>query len=65
MNLQIERTKQNITNNINNSGLPVGVVLLILKDLMVELNSLYFEALNNEQQDTNGINDYTEDEKEE
>lgn len=48
MNLQIEITKQNLVNDINNSGLPVGVVLYIMKDLVNDLEKNYNQIINNE-----------------
>lgn len=45
MNIQIEQTKQNLVNNINNSGLPVGVALLIVKDILRELEFNYNQII--------------------
>lgn len=48
MNLQIEQTKQTLVQNINNSGLPIGVVLYIMKDLVSDLEKNYNQVVANE-----------------
>lgn len=48
MNLQIEQTKQTLVQNINNSGLPIGVVLYIMKDLVSDLEKNYSQVVANE-----------------
>ena len=50
MNLQIENVKQNIINVINNSGLPIGVIHYLFKDISKEVADEYNKALMFEQQ---------------
>lgn len=50
MNLQIENVKQNIINIINNSGLPIGIIYYLFKDINAEISSGYNKALNYEKQ---------------
>ena len=50
MNLQIEKIKQDIINIINNSGLPIGVIYYLFKDIDSEISSEYNRALNYEKQ---------------
>lgn len=50
MNLQIESTKSNLINLINNSGLPIGVIHYIIKDIAREVAAEYGRALSLEQQ---------------
>lgn len=60
MNIQIENTRKNLVNDINNSGLPVGVALYILKDIVHELENAYNTIIQREYQ--NQIEDDIEDE---
>lgn len=50
MNLQIEIVKQNIINTINNSGLPIGVIHYLLKDISNGVADEYNRVLMFEQQ---------------
>lgn len=50
MNLQIENVKQNIIDIINNSGLPIGVINYLFKDISREVANEYNRALSFEQQ---------------
>lgn len=50
MNLQIEETKNQIINVINNSGLPIGVIYYLFKDINTEVANEYGMALNAERQ---------------
>lgn len=50
MNIQIEETRKTLVNDINNSGLPVGVALYILKDVMHELENAYNTVIQREYQ---------------
>ena len=45
MNLKIEKVKQNIINTINNSGLPIGVIHYLLKDISNEVVVEYNRAI--------------------
>ena len=50
MNLQILIFKQQVMNLISKSDLPIGVVQLILKDMLNEINILYQNQVQIEQQ---------------
>lgn len=50
MNLQILIFKQQITDLISKSNLPIGVVQLILKDILNDINILYQNQIQIEQQ---------------
>lgn len=50
MNLQIESIKSNLINVINNSGLPIGVIHYVLKDISTEVANEYHRILSLEQQ---------------
>lgn len=50
INIQIENTRQELINHINNSQLPIGVVSLIIKDIYREVQALYQDTLKQEQQ---------------
>ena len=50
MNLQIEQTKNEIINVINNSGLPIGVIYYLFKDINTEVANEYGKTLNAERQ---------------
>ena len=50
INTQIENTRQELVNHINNSQLPIGVVSLIIKDIYREVQALYQDTLKQEQQ---------------
>ena len=41
VNLTIENTRQSIVDTINQSGLPIGVVYYVLKDIMTNLSNSY------------------------
>ena len=45
-NFQLENCKQNIINILNNSKLPIGALLYIIKDIYSELNSQYIASVN-------------------
>ena len=65
-NLQIERTNKQLTEVLNNSGLPVGVAYYLLKSILMELESLYYKSIelenaeyidnNSQEEKTNIIN---------
>jgi hypothetical protein len=50
MNLRIEDTKNQIINVINNSGLPIGVIYYLFKDINIEVTNEYNRTLNAERQ---------------
>lgn len=50
MNLQIEFTKEQLINIINNSGLPIGVIHYLLKDISNEVIVEYNRAIAQEKQ---------------
>lgn len=50
MNLQIESIKSNLIDIINNSGLPIGVIHYMLKDISREVATEYNKTLLTEQQ---------------
>lgn len=50
MNLQIENIKQNLIDIINNSGLPIGVIHYLLKDISNEVIVEYNRAIAQEKQ---------------
>ena len=41
VNLTIENTRQAVVDTINQSGLPIGVVYYVLKDIMANLSNSY------------------------
>lgn len=45
INQQIENTRQELINTLNNSQLPIGIVYYILKDIMTEVNNMYQTSL--------------------
>ena len=45
MNEQIEMTRQALASVINNSGLPIGVVNLIVRDISNQLESVYQQTV--------------------
>ena len=45
-NFQLENCKQNVINILNNSKLPIGALLYIIKDIYSELNSQYIASVN-------------------
>lgn len=45
-NFQLEKCKQNIINVLNNSKMPIGALLYIIKDIYSELNSQYIASIN-------------------
>lgn len=47
-NTYLNDFKTNMVNEINNSGLPVGVVYYIMKDLLVDVQSAYENTLKKE-----------------
>ena len=51
MNLQIYNTTQELSNVINNSNLPVGVVYYIIKDLYAQVAELYEQQVTQEAKD--------------
>lgn len=50
MNLQIENTKTEIINVINNSGLPIGVIHYLIRDIKNEVAYEYQKAITQEQE---------------
>ena len=44
-NTQLNDFKNNLVNTINKSGLPVGIVYYLLKDLLVEVADSYKQTL--------------------
>lgn len=53
MNLQIENTKTEIINVINNSGLPIGIIHYLLEDISNEVIVEYNKAIAYEKQQQN------------
>lgn len=51
MNLQIENTKTEIINVINDSGLPIGVIHYLLGDIKNEVTYEYKKALAQEKEE--------------
>ena len=45
INLTIESTRQSIINMVNQSGLPIGVVYYMFKDIMTDLSEAYTNYL--------------------
>lgn len=52
MNTLVNILKENMTNVINNSQVPIGVVYYVLKDLLSEVEDVYDKALKKESQET-------------
>lgn len=53
INSQIEFTKEQFINVINNSGLPIGVIHYLLKDISNEVIAEYNRAIAQEKQQQN------------
>lgn len=51
INTNINIFKDNLVNLIGNSNLPIGVTYYILKDIFLEIQNIYNETLNKEQQE--------------
>lgn len=47
-NTYLNNFKTNMVNEINNAGLPVGVVYYIMKDLLVDIQNAYENTLKKE-----------------
>lgn len=45
INQQIENTRQELINTLNNSQLPIGIAYYILKDIMTEVDNMYQASL--------------------
>lgn len=45
-NFQLEKCKQNIIDILNESKMPIGALLYIVKDIYSELNSQYIASIN-------------------
>lgn len=45
-NFQLEKCKQNIIDILNESKMPIGALLYIIKDIYSELNSQYIASIN-------------------
>lgn len=45
-NFQLENCKQNVITILNNSKMPIGALLYIIKDIYSELNSQYMASIN-------------------
>ena len=43
--------KENLSNVINNSQLPIGIVYYVLKDLLIEVEGVYEKSLQKEAQE--------------
>ena len=48
INIAIEDLRNNLVNEINNSGLPIGVVELICKELYTKVQNQYIAYINSE-----------------
>ena len=51
-NTYLNNFKTNMVNEINNSGLPVGVVYYIMKDLLNDIQTVYETTLKKEKEQT-------------
>lgn len=51
INTLINVLKENLSNVINNSQLPIGVVYYVLKDLLIEVEEVYEKSLQKESQE--------------
>ena len=52
INTLINVLKENLTNVINNSQVPIGAVYYVLKDLLSEVEDVYDKTLKKESQET-------------
>ena len=50
-NTNLNNLQSDLVNKINSSGMPVGVIYYIMKDLFVDVQNAYEEALKNEKED--------------
>ena len=48
VNIQIDSLRNNLVNMINESGLPIAVVELIVKDLYTKVQNAYIAEINSE-----------------
>lgn len=51
LNTLINVLKENLTNVINNSQVPIGAVYYVLKDLLSEVEEVYTQSLRKESQE--------------
>ena len=51
INTLINVFKENVSNVINNSQLPIGVVYYVLKDLLSEVEKIYTKSLQKESEE--------------
>ena len=51
LNTNLNNFQSNLVDIINNSGLPVGVVYYIIKDLFTDIKSAYETAIRNEKEE--------------
>lgn len=51
INTLINIFKENMSNVINNSQLPIGIVYYVLKDLLIEVEEVYEKSLQKESQE--------------
>ena len=61
MDKQISITYDKIVSALNESGLPAGVGVLILKDIYNNVNELYKQSLQTEEQTYTEIKEYSAD----
>lgn len=63
-NTCLNNFKTNMVNEINSSGLPVGIVYYIMKDLLNDIQNAYENTLKKEKEESKRIKD-TEDTEQE
>ena len=64
INLQINNLYTTLENDINNSGLPVGMVYFIVKTVLQEIEPLYTQVLEMESHPVEEVHDISEDKEE-
>lgn len=65
INTKLNTFKSDLINMINNSDFPIGVSYYIVKDLLVDIEKTYKEALIQEQQSSLLLNELNKEQKEE
>ena len=50
-NTRCEHFKNDVLSVVNNSGLPIGVMYFVIRNIMVEIENTYYGALNSEAQE--------------
>lgn len=50
MNIKVEELKQNIIEQLNNSGLPIAIIYYLMKDILSMVEIIYRQEITKEQE---------------